>query len=137
MARIIGLDVGERRIGVAISTPEGGLAVPLRILDSRNDADDAAAIAEITKAEGATRIVVGNPISMGGSKGPQAERIASFAAILGEVTGLPVDLTDERLSTVQARKTSGSPRAPVDDIAASIILQSYLDRHRGDLPAAE
>lgn len=134
MARVLGLDIGERRIGIAISTPEGSLAVPLRIIESSGDPKDAAAIAELAASEGAERIVVGHPISMDGTRGPQAQRTEAFAGLLEKETGLPVDLCDERLSTAQARKASGAPRGPVDDIAASIILQAYLDRHVSRLP---
>ncbi len=129
MARILGIDLGERRIGIAISTPEGGLAVPLSILDATSDDADAQAIIEIAKAEGANRLVIGHPISMDGSIGPQAARVEAFAKRLEEISGLPVELCDERLSTAQARRTAKDGK-PVDDIAASIILQSYLDKTR-------
>jgi putative Holliday junction resolvase len=130
VARILGIDLGERRIGIAISTPEGGLAVPLRILDAQGDRSDAQAIYEIAQPEGVERVVLGHPISMDGTTGPQAQRVEEFAQTLREVTGLPVDLQDERLSTAQARrsvKRKGETREPVDDIAAAVILQSYLD----------
>ena len=132
MARVIGLDLGERRIGIAISTPEGGLAVPLRVLESAGDDEDVAAIATLAASEQAERIVIGHPISLDGTRGPQAERTERFGKLLADKTGLPVELADERLSTVQARRTPGAPRGPVDDIAASVILQSYLDHHAAD-----
>lgn len=131
MARILGIDLGERRIGIAISTPEGGLAVPLSILDATSDEADAQAIIEIAKAEGANRLVIGHPISMDGSIGPQAARVEAFAKRLEEINGLPVELCDERLSTAQALRTAKDGK-PVDDIAASIILQSYLDKTRSE-----
>lgn len=135
MERILGLDVGERRIGVAISTPEGGLAVPLRIIDAQDENAAARAILELARSEGASLVIIGHPISMDGTVGPQARRIEAFAKNLQETSGLQVELCDERLSTAQARRStapSGKRRAPVDDVAASIILQSYLDRRRAE-----
>ena len=134
MPRILGIDLGERRIGIAISTPEGGLAVPLRILDAQDDRSDAQAIYEIAQAENVERVVLGHPLSMDGNIGPQAQRVEEFARTLRDVTGLPVDLQDERLSTAQARrsaKQSVRSSKPVDDIAAAVILQSYLDALSG------
>jgi len=140
VTRIIGLDVGERRIGIAISTPEGGLAVPLRVLERSEESADLHAIAELAVTENATMIVVGHPISLDGSRGAQARRIEAFARSLAESSGLAVELADERLTSAQAKRTptkrgrkQSSRRAPVDDLAAAIILQAYLDRHR---PAA-
>ena len=145
MTRILGLDVGERRIGVAVSTPEGGLAVPLRVLERSEESADLRAIAELARAEEAATIVVGHPISLDGSRGAQARSVEAFARSLAETTGLAVELADERLASAQARRTATkrgrnqssrgqrTRRAPVDDLAAAIILQAYLDRHR---PAA-
>jgi putative Holliday junction resolvase len=145
MGRILGLDVGERRIGVAISDPEGRLAVPLRILERRSDDADAQAIAHLARAEGAGALVVGYPLSLDGSIGPQARRVQAFARRLAEASGLPLELRDERLTSVQAERAPTRPRgrapkgarrrrAPADDLAAAIMLQSYLDRHRPDSP---
>ena len=133
--------MGERRIGLAISDPEGRLAVPLRVIERRDEAGDAQAIAEIAAAEGATALVAGYPLSLDGSAGPQARRVEAFARRVAEASGLPLELCDERLTSVQAergRVGSGKRtgrgarrrRAPTDDLAAAIILQSYLDRHR-------
>ena len=133
MARILGIDLGERRIGIAISTPEGGLSVPLRILDARSDEADAKAIADIAKAEDVDRLVIGHPISMDGEVGSQARRVETFARRLEEISGLPVELCDERLSSAQAQRTVERGK-PVDDVAASIILQTYLDKNRSEHP---
>ena len=130
MARILGIDLGERRIGIAISSPEGRLALPLRILDSRDGLADAQAIEQIARAEDVERLVLGHPLTMEGKIGPQARKVGEFAQTLRDVTGLPVDLRDERLSTAQARqsaKQTGGARKPVDDVAAAVILQGYLD----------
>lgn len=131
VARILGIDLGERRIGIAISSPEGRLAVPLRILDSQDALSDARAIEEIAQAEDVERLVLGHPLSMDGTIGPQARKVDEFAQTLRDVTRLPVDFCDERLSTAQARrsiKKSRTTRKPVDDVAAAVILQGYLDR---------
>ncbi|MCH7811509.1 MAG: Holliday junction resolvase RuvX [Chloroflexi bacterium] len=142
MGRILGLDVGERRIGVAISDPDGRLAVPLCIID-REGGSDTERIRDIARREGATMLVSGHPLSLAGAAGAQARRAEAFARRAAAACGLPLALQDERLSSVQAqragpgrdrrRSKSGSGsrrRAPVDDRAAAIILQSYLDRQR-------
>ena len=140
--RILGLDVGERRIGVAISDPEGRLAVPLRILERRDEAADMEAIVDLARSEGVDALVVGYPISLGGEAGPQARLVQAFARRLADASGLPTELRDERLTSVQAERSRGPTRAergrrrarrrrpPADDLAATIILQSYLDRRR-------
>lgn len=137
MARILGLDVGERRIGVAISDPDGRIAVPLRIIERRDDAADMQEIAKLAALERVTALVAGFPRSLDGSIGEQARRVESFAKRAAEAAGLPLELWDERLSTVQAeRPVAGAKRrkrarrGPADDVAAAIILQSYLDRQR-------
>ncbi len=135
MERILGLDVGERRIGVAISTPEGGVAIPLRIIDAQDENAAARAIVELARSEGASLVIIGHPISMDGTVGAQARRTETVAKTLQETSGLQVELWDERLSTAQAKRApspAGKRRAPVDDVAASIILQSYLDRQRAE-----
>ena len=132
MPRILGLDIGERRIGLAISTPEGRLAVPLRILEREKEPAAIEAIAEVARAEDVTALVVGYPLSLDGTAGQQARRVEAFARRLQKSTGLPLELWDERLTSVQAERSLTGTRAhgPVDDIAAAIILQSYLDRQQ-------
>lgn len=142
VGRILGLDVGERRIGVAISDSEGRLAVPLRILERRDEAADMEAIVDLARSEGVDALVVGYPISLSGEAGPQARRVQAFARQLADFSGLPTELRDERLTSVQAERAPGPARAargrrgarrrraPADDLAATIILQSYLDRRR-------
>ncbi len=140
MGRILGLDVGGRRIGVAISDPDGRLAVPLQIIDGRDAETAIEAIRNIARTEQAESIAVGHPLSMNGSAGPQARRVEAFARRLAHASGLTVELWDERLTTAQVeRSTTGPARrrrrtdrrpAPTDDLAAAIILQAYLDRRR-------
>jgi len=141
VGRVLGLDVGQRRIGVAVSDPEGRLAVPLRILERQKEPVDIAALAEVARAEGVDALVVGHPLSLDGSAGPEARRVEAFARRLGRACGLPVTLRDERLTSVQAERTPvfagrrvRRARAPVDDLAATIILQTYLDGRRSETP---
>jgi putative Holliday junction resolvase len=145
MGRILGLDVGERRVGLAISDPDERLAVPLRIVERRDAGADVREIVEIVRAEDVEALVVGNPLSLSGQAGPQARRVQAFARRVAEAAGVRLDLVDERLTSVQAeRATAVRPRstgsrqvrrptrAPSDDVAAAIILQSYLDRRRSE-----
>jgi putative Holliday junction resolvase len=144
--RTLGLDVGDRRIGVAVSDPDGRIAVPLQTYERRGR-DDAAALVRLARAEDARRIVVGLPLSLDGSRGAQAEAAAAFADEL-RAADLEVVLWDERLSSAEADhhlraagKRGKAARQARDAIAASIILQSYLDSQRlsalPPLPAVE
>ncbi|MEX1253525.1 MAG: Holliday junction resolvase RuvX [Dehalococcoidia bacterium] len=139
MGRVLALDMGERRIGLAVSDPDGRLAIPLRILErTNNDGADMRAIAEIARAEGVDTLLVGNPLSMTGQEGPQSQRVRSFGHRLAQTASLPLVLWDERLSSAEARrfapasrrgqKRRGGRREPIDDVAAALVLQSYLDR---------
>jgi putative Holliday junction resolvase len=140
VGRLIGLDIGDRRIGLAISDPEGRIAVPFRVLERSAEDDDVLALSEIAGGEGADGFVAGLPRSLDGSLSAQAERVQSFARHLNEVSGLRVDYWDERLTTVQANRIASAghgggkrkkrARESRDDLAASIILQAYLDRRR-------
>jgi putative holliday junction resolvase len=137
---ILGLDVGRTRIGVAISDPEGRIAVPMDTLQAGSPAD-LDAIASIAAEHAVTEVVVGLPLHMSGARGPEAEEAESFAARLALLLGLPVHLQDERLSTVEAHRslaaagsTSRARRTVVDRSAAAVILQAYLDRRRGTGP---
>jgi len=140
--RLLGLDVGERRIGVAVS--EGRVAVPLTIVQHTNRADDIARINEIARSEGARAIVVGLPVSISGEEREQARLTRKFGDDLARAVDVPVIFHDERYSTVAAsvpaeellpakpqrrrgRAASPAKRRPVDDRAAAVILQSYLD----------
>ena len=146
MGRILGLDVGERRIGVAISDPDRRLAVPLRVLECRDRKADTRTIIKLAEAEGAEALVVGHPLTLAGGKSPQTRLVEEFAERLAKATTLPVELWDERLTSVQAErgparpkagrpKSKRRPRAPDDDLAAALILQAYLDRRRANAPA--
>ena len=130
---ILGLDVGEKRIGVALA--DGLLAIPLTVIDRAGEEADLERVLALAEEHGVKRIVVGLPRSLDGSIGKQAERVLSFSSALSESTAVPVDTWDERLSTVSAERLllgagvkRDKRRARRDAMAAAIILQSYLDR---------
>ncbi len=134
MTRVLAVDLGSRRIGVALSDPTGTVAGPLDTIPHRERRQDVAAVAALARAHGAERIVIGWPRNMDGTLGPAARRAEAFAEALRRVAGVPVDLWDERLSTVAADRALRDAdvkrerrRALRDQIAAALILQSYLD----------
>ena len=140
--RIMALDVGDRRIGVALSDPTGLLATPLTAVD-RLDArpsefDEIISLAQENEVE---TIVVGMPVTLAGKLGRQARQVRDFISELSERTDLPIETVDERYSTVQAqrmlneseRRPSGDrnrDRGHLDASAAAVFLQSYLDSKR-------
>lgn len=133
--RIIGLDIGDRRIGVAISDPLQITAAGLETIERINTRTDVQAVKDIALRHGAVQIVVGLPQNMDGSMGEQAEKVKSFSRKLARETGLPIVYEDERLTTISAIRTltvqgvkTGHNKALVDQQAAAIILQKYLDR---------
>ncbi len=133
--RSLGLDIGDKRIGVALSDPQGILASPLAIINCRDERADVEAIIAIINQHQAEQIIVGLPRSMDGSIGKQAEKVKAFTQELCNHTKVPVEFRDERLSTVLAnrlmrevKKTREKVRR--DAIAAALILQSYLDEAR-------
>ena len=150
--RIVGLDVGDRRIGVASGDTNTRLAVPAGAIERSNIQADVQAVLAEAAAREAELIVVGMPLSMSGRMGPQAESVEAFIQILGTLTGLKIVTMDERLSTVEATrrmregeatrrtreggatrgkgKRGKTTRGDVDASAAAIILQSYLDSVR-------
>ena len=132
--RSLGLDIGEKRIGVALSDAGGILATPLTIIDRRDDKADIEAILAIVSQHQVVKIVVGLPLSMNGKVGKQAERVKAFTQELCRHTDIPVELRDERLSTVSARRLMregnnkrAGKKTRYDAAAAAIILQGYLD----------
>ena len=134
MTRVLAVDLGSRRIGVALSDPTGTVAAPLETIAHRERRKDIAAVAALARAHGVARIVLGWPRNMDGTSGPAARRAEAFAEALRRVAGVPVDLWDERLSTVAADRALRDAdvkrerrRALRDQIAAALILQSYLD----------
>lgn len=135
MARALGLDLGERRIGVAVSDSEGRVATPLTVLErSGSRKRDHKMIAELVDEYEAGVVVVGMPLSLDGGTGPAARGAEQEAQQLGLALGVPVLTYDERLTTVIAEQAlaeaglSGKARRRrVDMVAASVILQGWLD----------
>jgi len=133
--RIVGLDVGERRIGVAVADERLRVALPAAVVERSELPADLDAIARLVQEQGAEAVVVGLPISLNGSLGPQAQVVKAFGQELAARLALPIEYWDERLSTVEAQRrlaTAGhrGPKAKArrDALAAAIILQGYLDR---------
>ena len=133
--RYLGLDVGNRRIGVAVSDELGLTAQPVLTLERRrNRREDLRSLARLCRRFGVAAIVVGEPLHISGEESPQAAKTRSFAAELGELSGLPIHLHDERLTSNEAHRIlyeAGHPRQEhrrvVDQVAATLILQSFLD----------
>jgi putative Holliday junction resolvase len=129
--RSLGLDIGDRRIGVAMSDPGGILASPLTIINRTDEKSDIGAILVIIDQNQVVVVVVGLPLSMNGSIGPQAVKVQDFARQLSRHTEVPIEFRDESLTTVDARriiKMNRKSRKTKDDaMAAALILQSYLD----------
>lgn len=138
--RILGVDYGDRHIGLALSDVLGLIAQPLDTIQLEgSDAVRKAAIRAIVTGHDVGRIVVGMPLRMDGSEGSRAEKTRAFAAWLEKASGVPVAFWDERLSTHQALRSVQeqkvrikSKRAVVNQIAAVIILQGYLESRRDD-----
>ena len=130
----MGLDIGDKRIGVAVSDPDGILASPLTIIDRRDEKLDIEAITDIINQRQVGQIIVGLPRSMDGGLGKQAEKVQSFTRKLCSYIEVPVDYRDERLTTVLAERLVRSAgikktrkKARSDARAAALILQGYLD----------
>ncbi|NLT98406.1 MAG: Holliday junction resolvase RuvX [Christensenellaceae bacterium] len=134
MKKIMGIDIGEKRIGIAVSDSLGYTAQGVETY-TRTGEEDAAYIAAKMKELGASKVVVGLPLNMNGSEGPAAQRVREFADKL-QALGVEVDFQDERLTTVSAERmlieadvSRRKRRQVVDKLAAVYILRAYLDRH--------
>ena len=133
--RVIGLDLGERRVGVAVSDSGGRMAVGHGTVERTADADaDRRAIVDIVRELDAEHVVVGLPLSLDGTHGAAAQRAQAEAASLADALAIPVDLVDERFTTVAANRSlatagvsSRGRRKVVDEVAATILLQTWLD----------
>jgi len=139
MARSLGLDIGDSRIGAALSDPQGILATPFTIIHRKDEAADCRAIADIITQNQVEQVIVGLPYNMDGSLGGQAEKVKTFVSALSGQIAVPVTYRDERLSTVTARRLmreaggkKSREKAHDDAIAAAVILQGYLDESYPD-----
>jgi putative Holliday junction resolvase len=140
MARLLALDLGERRIGVAVSDPTRTLARPLTVIVRASRQTDFDAIAQLVNDYQVERVIVGLPLSLDGSEGPQARQVRRYAERLAQALTVPIELWDERYSTVTAaevlrakgkrRRRRGNrqqERGKLDATAAAVFLQTYLD----------
>jgi putative Holliday junction resolvase len=135
--RTLGLDIGDARIGVALSDPDGVLASPFSVVDRKEDSLAVKAIIDIVNQKKVGQIVVGLPLSMDRSLGWQVDKVKGFVRRLSRYTRVPVEYRDERLTTVMAQRLrrlaggkKGKGKASDDAQAAALILQSYLDEGR-------
>jgi len=136
--RVVGLDLGGRRIGVAVSDASGTVASPHSVLERRGDtASDHATIAAVIAELGAERVVVGLPLSLDGTVGPAASAVRDEIEALAAVLPVPVETHDERFTTITAERAltaqrvrARDRRGVVDKVAAAVILQSWLDATR-------
>ncbi|MFQ5692824.1 MAG: Holliday junction resolvase RuvX [Nitrospinota bacterium] len=140
--RILGVDLGSRRIGLALSDPLGLTAQPLPTLQAEAWDADVENVARIAAERQAEAVVVGLPLRMNGTAGPEARRAERFAEALREKTRLPVHTWDERLTTVESERAliaagvrRKKRRAAIDSAASLLILQGFLDRRRSQSSA--
>ena len=144
--RVLGLDLGTRRIGTAVSDIEGSIAFPHGVIERRDTRVDLEAVSSLIREQGVERVVVGLPIHMDGRSGPEARAARAFAKALATQSGLKVEVLDERWTTVEAERAlragySGRGRSKkrekirrerVDSLAAALILRTYLERVASD-----
>lgn len=126
MRRVLAVDPGEARIGIAISDPTGVVARPLIVLEHTSRPQDAQAILDLARREEADVVIVGLPLDEEGHVGPQARRALRLADALRQASSMPVTTWDESGSTQAARRGSGKDPM-LDARAAAVILQDYLD----------
>jgi putative holliday junction resolvase len=133
--RIMALDVGDSRIGVALSDPMEVLASPLVIIKRLNETSDIQSVAKMVDEHAVGKLIVGLPLSLSGGEGIQVEKVKAFVNSLKTILKIPLAMVDERFSTVTAReymresggKKKGRFKKHDDAIAAAVILQGYLD----------
>ena len=139
---VLGLDLGERRIGLAVSDPAGVIAFPVGALERKSLGADVAALCDLIRERGVGSVVVGLPLHLDGRPGSGAAAARRFADALGQACALPVALVDERMTTViaeralrEAPRGRGRAKRPakgrVDALAATLILRTWLETPRG------
>jgi putative Holliday junction resolvase len=134
---LLALDVGTKRIGVAVADPSGTFALPVTVIDRTNLKDDLERIRELVREYNAQEMVVGDPVTLSGRRGPAAEKIDRFVEQLSRVFPGTIHRIDERMTTAQATKvlicadvSRAKRKTVVDKMAAALILESYLARRR-------
>lgn len=137
MEVLLGLDIGDIRIGVALSDELGVAAHPLCTLTRKNRKVDLIGISDLVSIHKVERVVIGLPISLDGSIGPQAEKIQKFAKRLAQVIDIPIEFQDERFTTAEAEeilralnKDTEEQKELIDEVAAVIILTDYLNQNK-------
>ena len=122
--KVLALDYGSARTGVAVSDPTGTVARPLGVVEAASSEEGIARLVELAREEGIERVVVGLPVTLRGERGSQAEETDRFVELLREALDLPIESFDERFTTKLAR--TGDTSAPEDAVAAAHLLASYL-----------
>jgi putative Holliday junction resolvase len=135
--RVLAVDPGAKRVGLAVSDPTGTIAQPLSTLPAEPAGTLAERLAGVARQNDVKRIVVGLPLRMDGSHGPEARSAQELAAALRKASRLPVELVDERLTTAAAERSliaggvkRATRRQTVDRVAAALLLQTHLDKKR-------
>lgn len=135
--RALGLDIGEARVGVAVSDPSGRVASPVTVLDARALMRDPAPLQQLVEDYEVESLVVGLPLTLAGDEGHQALEVREVAERLAEVLGVPLEYHDERNSSAEAKRamreagmSEREQRGSLDKIAAAIVLQGWLDARR-------
>ena len=136
MSRILSIDYGEKRVGLALSDLLQIIAKPFDTLLNKNDNDLIKNILEISESNIVSKIIVGMPLTLKGKHSEQTKKVLQFINLLKDQTSLPIEQYDERLSSIQAKRTlvmqgikTGHNKSEVDKTAAAIFLQSYLDKN--------
>jgi putative Holliday junction resolvase len=135
--RVLALDIGQARIGVAVSDPDQILARSLKVIHRSSRQRDFAVIGRLVRELGVEKVIVGHPLSLDGTVGRQARRVERYTVALAESLDVPVVLRDERFSTAEARQLMieaghkrKTRRQKIDAVAAAVLLQDYLDEQR-------
>jgi len=138
-SRILAIDYGRKRIGLALSDELRLTAQPLATLMHTNRQSDVRCLREICRGHGVAHIIVGHPVHLSGQAGEMASETARFAARLKKELGIEVELVDERLTTWEAKQTIAETRPKsrrkgfvLDDVAAAVLLRDYLERKGGN-----
>lgn len=142
MSRVLGIDYGERRVGLAVSDPTGTIATPLETLTRRRGKrPPVAAVVRLAREHGAVALVLGLPLTLEGEESEWTREVRAFGEAAGERAGVPVHFVDERLTSVRAervvrgglglKRTQREEKGRVDQTAALLILQGWLDRQKG------
>jgi putative Holliday junction resolvase len=141
MQRILGVDYGERRMGLALSDPLGMFASPLRTVHVTSMKNACAELISVVAEVDAGLLIIGMPFNMNGSKGEMAEKVDKFIELVKKETDIPVKTVDERLSSQLVEKTllaadmsRGKRKKVIDKLAAQVILQSYMDSNCDAIP---